>query len=159
MLIRFFMIMVFFMVMPFVLMLMGPLFFLHALYGFLAVDLDHIHQPQGFRRLFSHGFQDLFHPDIILSAHADEQVTVLDIPDILGRRLIGMDLLTGLEQHTDVRLPAGDLSDKIILGKNGGDHLQAAALFLPRRRRAAACQQNQDQYKGPPRFSALFRFL
>ena len=122
-----------------------PLLFLHAFYSFLTEDLDHIHQTQGLRGLFAHGFQDLFHPDIILTAHVNEQITVLDIPDILGSRLVGMNLLTGFEQHTDIRLPARNLPGKIEGGKNGGDYLQAADLFLPGSRRPAACQQEKGQ--------------
>ena len=74
--------------------------------------------------LLAEGCQNIFHPDIIFAAGIDKQAAVLDHLDVLGRRLIGVDLLAGLEQHIYVRFVTRDLPGKIILGKDCRDDLQ-----------------------------------
>ena len=137
------MIMVFFMVIPFV-----WFFFLHALYGFLAVDLDHIHQPQGFRRLLPCGIsstQTSFSPPTQMNR------SVLDIPDI-GASAHRMDLLTGLAIRTSFP-PAICLTNHT--GENGGDHRRRP---LPPRHARRAVSRIRISIRATTFFRA-FRFL
>ena len=59
---------------------------------------------EGVKGIFSHGFQNSLEPDIIFPAHTEKQVCVLNCQDILRRRLVGVNLFAGPEQHADLCL-------------------------------------------------------
>ena len=120
---------------------------LHALHLFFLHGIHTVHQFQSDHIRLRHGFQDLFHPGIVLPAHIDEHITVLYGDDILGCRLIGMSLFAGFKNHFQVHLISRDLADKIILRKDRRHNADLSFILLPLCPAAggfcssAACQQ------------------
>ena len=100
----------------------------HAFHMLLFHRLHTVCQAQGQPVIVRHGTQDILHPHIVFPACIDEDVTILDGDDILGRRFIGMALLAGLQKHLQIRPVPGDLPHEIIGRKDGGDHTESAVL-------------------------------
>ena len=119
----------------FVPVVMLSLFRHHALQALLFICFHQIQQTDRVRSpvLLSERCQNIFHPDIIFTACVNKQIAVLDHLDVLRSRLIGVDLLAGLEQHIYVCPVACNLPGEIILGKNRRDNLQTGfcILFFP----------------------------
>ena len=105
-----------------------PGFFLHSLHLFFFNSIHTVQQLQCNHILIRHGFQDLFHPRIVLSAHIDEHVAVLYGDDILRRGFVGMSLFSGLQEHRQIHIISCDLTNKIILWENRCHHADPSVI-------------------------------
>ena len=70
------------------------------------------------------------HPDLVLSAYADEDVAVLDFSDIKRSRLIGMCFCSGAEKHRYIGGISGNSPCEIIGRKAGRNNRKLIAVLF-----------------------------
>ena len=71
--------------------------------------------------------QGIVHPAVGLAAHIEEHVAGGNLHNILGCRLIAVQIHAGIQQHGELRVGyflTENLPDPVIFRENGGDDLQ-----------------------------------
>ncbi|MPM86626.1 hypothetical protein SDC9_133716 [bioreactor metagenome] len=98
------------------------LFGLHAVGQFLLIERDIVHHLERMDALVKAG-EHVLHPGVVLSTNVEKQVCVLHANDVLTRRVEGVHLLAGLQQHGHAGVCARcNLACKVVAGKHGGNN-------------------------------------
>ena len=100
---------------------------LHSLGDFLVKKRNRVRHAEGLH--LRRGFQHALDPLVGLAAVVDEKVAAAYLYDVLCGGIVAVALLTGLEQHLNVRCISENLPRKVIRRKYRHDDLQIPAAF------------------------------
>ena len=81
---------------PFLFFMFMTTFFFHPFYVFFIYRIHAVDQAKQSDMLCIDGVQNILHPFIVLTAHINKQITILDLQNVLRCRLIGVCLFSRL---------------------------------------------------------------
>ena len=134
-------------------MVMVMLFRLHALDSLLVEQLHAVHERHNAQVRVIHTLEHGLDPCIRLAADVDEHVGIADGDDVLRRRLIGMHLAAGAQQHRDRHIVPADLACEVIGREDRRDDVELAVVRVRillhgaarKRRHGQHCRQQHTQ--------------
>ena len=132
---------------------MVMLFRLHALDGLLVEQLHAVHERHDAQVRVIDAVEHGLHPRVRLAADVDEHVGIADGDDVLRRRLIGVHLAAGAQQHRDRHIVPADLTRKIIGREDRRDDVELTVIRVRvllhgaarKRRHGQHCRQQHTQ--------------
>ena len=105
-------------------------FGLHSLDGLLVQQLNAVHERHDTQVRVIDAVEHGLHPRVRLATDVDEHVGIADGDDVLRRRLIGVHLAAGAQQHRDRHIVPADLPRKVIGRKDRRDDMELAIVCI-----------------------------
>ena len=130
-----------------VIMVVAVPFGLHSLDRLLVQQLDAVHERHDTQIGVIHSLEHRLYPRIRLAADVDEHIGIADGDDVLRRRLIGVHLAAGAQQHRDRHIVPADLPREVIRRKDRRDDMELAIVCIRVFLHRAAGQRRHGQHR------------
>ena len=119
---------------------------LHALDGLLVEQLHAVHERHDAQVRVVYTLKHGLDPRVRLAADVDEHVGIADGNDVFRRRLIGVHLAAGAQQHRDRHIVSADLAREIVGREDRRDDVELAVVRVRILLHGAARKRRHGQH-------------